>query len=45
MKPISARLALIGEHNFRNYVAAILAAQIEGISINKSIESLKSFWC
>ena len=36
-------LPLIGEHNFRNYVAAILAAQIEGISINKSIESLKSF--
>ena len=36
-------LPLIGEHNFRNYVAAILAAQMEGISINKSIESLKSF--
>ena len=36
-------LPLIGEHNFRNYVTAILAAQIEGISINKSIESLKSF--
>ena len=36
-------LPLIGEHNFRNYVEAILAAQIEGISINKSIESLKSF--
>ena len=36
-------MPLIGEHNFRNYVAAILAAQIEGISINKSIESLKSF--
>ena len=36
-------LPLIGEHNFRNYVAAILAAQLEGISINKSIESLKSF--
>ena len=36
-------LPLIGEHNFRNYVAAILAAQIEGISIDKSIESLKSF--
>ena len=36
-------LPLIGEHNFRNYVAAILAAQIEGISIDKSIESLKGF--
>ena len=36
-------MPLIGEHNFRNYVAAILAAQVEGISIDKSIESLKSF--
>ena len=36
-------LPLIVEHNCINYVAAIFAAQIEGISINKSIESLKSF--
>ena len=36
-------LPLIGEHNFRNYVSAILAAQIEGVSINASINSLKKF--
>ncbi len=36
-------LPLIGEHNFKNYVAAILAARLDEISINDSIESLKTF--
>ena len=36
-------LPLLGEHNLRNYSAAILAANKNGISINDSIESLKSF--
>ena len=36
-------LPLIGEHNFKNYVAAILAARLDKISINDSIESLKTF--
>ena len=36
-------LPLIGEHNFRNYVSAILAARLDGISINDAIESLKTF--
>ena len=36
-------LPLIGEHNFRNYLSAILAAKIEGISIEASISSLKNF--
>ena len=36
-------LPLIGEHNFRNYLSAILAAKIEGISIEASLSSLKNF--
>ncbi len=36
-------LPLIGEHNFRNYISAILAARLDGISINDAIESLKTF--
>ena len=36
-------LPLIGEHNLKNYVCAILAAQIDGIEISDSIDSLKSF--
>ncbi len=36
-------LPLIGEHNFKNYVCAILAAQIDGIEIQDSIDSLHSF--
>ena len=37
-------LPLIGEHNFKNYVCAILAAQLEGINISDSIKSLKNFF-
>ena len=36
-------LPLIGEHNFKNYVSAIMAATTCGISVNASIEALKSF--
>ena len=36
-------LPLSGEHNFKNYVCAILAARKGGISIEKSIDSLKKF--
>ena len=36
-------LPLIGEHNFKNYLAAILAARLDDISINDSIEYLKTF--
>jgi len=36
-------LPLIGEHNFRNYISAILAARLDGIEINDSIKSLKTF--
>ena len=36
-------LPLIGDHNFRNYLSAILAAKIEGISIEASLNSLKNF--
>ena len=38
-----AGLPLIGQHNFKNYIAAILAAKTDDIAINDSIESLKSF--
>ena len=38
-----AELPLIGQHNFKNYIAAILAAKTDDIAINDSIESLKSF--
>ena len=38
-----AGLPLIGQHNFKNYIAAILAAKAGDIAINDSIESLKSF--
>ena len=38
-----AGLTLIGLHNFKNYIAAILAAKTDDIAINDSIESLKSF--
>jgi len=34
---------LIGEHNFKNYVSAIIAARTSGVSVNDSIEALKSF--
>ena len=36
-------LPLIGEHNFRNYICAILAARLDGVTINDSINSLKTF--
>ena len=36
-------LPLIGEHNFKNYICAILAANLDGITIQESINSLKSF--
>ena len=36
-------LPLIGEHNFKNYISAILAARLDGIDINDSIKSLKKF--
>jgi len=36
-------LPLSGEHNFKNYVCAILAARKGGISIEKSIDSLNKF--
>ena len=36
-------LPLIGEHNFKNYICAILAAKLDGIDINDSIKSLKTF--
>jgi UDP-N-acetylmuramate: L-alanyl-gamma-D-glutamyl-meso-diaminopimelate ligase len=38
-----AGLPLIGLHNFKNYIAAILAAKTDDIAINDSIESLTSF--
>ena len=36
-------LPLSGEHNFKNYVCAILAANKGGITIEQSIDSLKKF--
>ena len=36
-------LPLSGEHNFKNYVCAILAATKGGITIEQSIDSLKKF--
>ena len=36
-------LPLIGKHNLKNYVCAILAAQIDGVKVSDSIDSLKSF--
>ena len=36
-------LPLIGEHNLKNYCSAILAANVNGISIEDSIESLLDF--
>ena len=36
-------LPLIGEHNFKNYVSAIMAATTCGISANNSIKALESF--
>ena len=36
-------MPLIGEHNFKNYVCAILAANIDGIEVSDSIDSLLSF--
>jgi UDP-N-acetylmuramate: L-alanyl-gamma-D-glutamyl-meso-diaminopimelate ligase len=38
-----AGLPLIGLHNFKNYIAAILAAKTGDIAIQDSIESLTSF--
>jgi len=37
-------LPLIGTHNLKNYVCAILAAQIDGVKVSDSIDSLKSFF-
>ena len=37
------KLPLIGEHNFRNYISAILAASLDGIEIEDSIKSLETF--
>ena len=36
-------MPLIGEHNFKNYVCAILAANTDGIEVTDSIDSLLSF--
>ena len=36
-------LPLIGEHNFRNYISAILAARLDGVEIENSIKSLETF--
>ena len=36
-------LPLIGEHNFKNYISAIMAATTCGISANNSIKALESF--
>ena len=36
-------LPLIGEHNFKNYVCAIMAAKLDGIQISDSIKCLKNF--
>ena len=36
-------LPLFGEHNFKNYICAILAAKLDDISIQDSITSLKTF--
>ena len=36
-------LPLLGEHNFKNYVCAILAAKLGGVNIKESIDSLKNF--
>ena len=38
-----SELPLIGEHNFKNYIAAILAAKTDGVQIQDSIKSLASF--
>ena len=36
-------MPLIGEHNFKNYICAILAAKTAGVSIEDSISSLLKF--
>ena len=36
-------MPLIGEHNFKNYICAILAAKIAGVAIEDSITSLLKF--
>ena len=36
-------MPLIGEHNFKNYICAILAAKIAGVAIEDSISSLLKF--
>ena len=36
-------LPLLGEHNFKNYISAILAARLDGVKIEESINSLKTF--
>ena len=36
-------LPLIGEHNFKNYISAIMAATTCGIAANNSIKALESF--
>lgn len=36
-------MPLIGDHNFKNYVSAILAAKTESINVQESLTLLKSF--
>ena len=36
-------MPLIGEHNFKNYICAILAAKTAGVAIEDSISSLLKF--
>ena len=36
-------LPLIGDHNFKNYVSAIIAASLHSIPIENSIDALKNF--
>ena len=38
-----SELPLIGDHNFKNYVSAIIAASLHSISIESSIDALKNF--
>ena len=38
-----SELPLIGDHNFKNYVSAIIAASLHSIPIENSIDALKKF--
>ena len=38
-----SELPLIGDHNFKNYVSAIIAASLHSIPIENSIDALKNF--